>query len=165
MTYATASSLLNQFGAEEIAQRADRGMPRLVSGEMLLLATASGDLTGYTTPEQDATAAALEIINNKLLDAEGMVNGYLSGRYEVPLVTVPRLVVSATCDIVRYALYDDIATEQITKRYNDAIKLLEQISKGVVSLGIDDTGSKPVASAGAQMTSVGKVFGRDGSFI
>ena len=165
MTYATATDLLNQFSAEEIAQRADRGMPRLVTADMLKTAAAAGDMSGYTADEQAAAAAALALINEKLLDAESMVNGYLATRYQVPLATVPRLVMGAACDIARYALYDDLATEQIGQRHKDAVKLLESIGAGRISLGIDTSGNKPTGTSGAQIESAGKVFGRDGSFV
>ncbi len=165
MTYATATNLLDQFDAEEIAQRSDRSMPRLVSAAMLKTAAAGGSMSGYTTDEQAATTVSLALINQKLLDADSIINGHLATRYQVPLTTVPRLIVTAACDLARYALYDDIATEQITQRYKDAIKLLEAIGAGKVSLGIDTQGNKPSGSGSAQVVSVGKVFTRDGSFL
>lgn len=163
--YATASNLLNQFAAEEIAQRADRGIPRLVTAAMLHVAADGGDMSGYTAEEQAAATAALALVGQKLLDADSVINGHLATRYQVPLSTVPRLILSAACDLARYALYDDIATEQITQRYKDAIKLLEAIGNGKVSLGIDTLGNKPVTTGSAQIESVGKVFARDGSFL
>ncbi len=165
MTYATATDLLNQFSAEEIAQRADRGMPRLVTADMLKTAAAGGDMSGYTADEQAAAAAALALITEKLLDAESMVNGYLATRYQVPLATVPRLVMVAACDLARYALYDDLVTEQIGQRHKDTIKTLESIGAGRISLGIDTAGNKPTINGSATIESAGKVFGRDGSFV
>lgn len=163
--YATATQLLQQFGAEEIAQRADRGVPRLVTGAMLKTAAEGGSLSGYTADEQAATVEALALVNSKLLDAESVINGYVATRYPVPLATVPRVVLVAACDLARYALHDDMATEAITTRYKDAVKLLDAISKGVVSLGADASGNKPVTNDAAQVVSAGKVFKRDGSFL
>lgn len=163
--YATASNLLDQFGAEEIAQRTDRAVPRLVTAAMLKTAAASGSMAGFTAEEQAATAEALAVINARLIDADSAINGYLATRYPVPLATVPRLVVVAACDLARYAIYDDMATEAITNRYKDAVKLLESISKGVVNLGVDTSGNKPSTNNAAQIESAGKAFGRDGSFV
>lgn len=167
MTYATATDLLAQFGAEEIAQRADRGTPRLVTAALLSAAAAGGSLTGYTQPEQDAAAAALALINGKLLDADSAINGYLATRYPVPLATVPRLVMVTACDLTRYALYDDMATEQVRKRYEDAVKRMEAISKGMVSLGVDALGNKPPTNSAATIESAAPVFkrGAAGGFI
>lgn len=166
MTYVTATDIITQFGAEEIAQRSDRGLPRLVTPELLIAAAAGENLSAYSAGEQAAVAAALALINSKLLDAESAVNGFLSGRYSVPLVTVPRLVITITCDLTRYALYDDMATEAISNRNADALKLLKSIGKGEIGLGIDGAGNKPNANDGAQLQSNDRVFSRsDKSFI
>jgi len=138
MTYATALVLLDRFSAEEIAQRADRGMPRLVSAAMLQTAAAGGSMSGYTADEQASTASALAVVNQKLMDADSVIDGYLMARYTTPLAVVPRLVIGIACDLARYALYDDIATEQITQRHKDAVKMLEAISKGSINLGAND---------------------------
>lgn len=162
MTYVATSTLLNQFNADEIAQRADRSIPRLVSAEMLTTAAAGGDMSGYTADEQAATATALALIEEKLTDADSVIDGYLLSRYTTPLASVPRLVVGIACDLTRYALYDDIATEQITQRYKDAIKLLESVGSGKVGLGVSPVGGKPASSGSAYIESASKVFSRVG---
>lgn len=165
--YATATNLLDQFGAEEIAQRADRGTPRLVTAAMLATAASGGSMSGYTAGEQAATVKALALVNSKLLDADSVINGYFTTRYPVPLTTVPRLVMVAACDLARYALYDDMATEQIMQRNKDAVKLLESIASGKVNLGVDVSGIKPAANDAAQISSTTPVFrrGEAGGFI
>ncbi|SOD42326.1 gp436 family protein [Nitrosovibrio sp. Nv4] len=167
MTYATATNLLDQFGAEEIAQRADRGTPRLVTEDMLKTAATGGSLAAYTAAEQAATVVALALVNARLLDADSTINGYLATRYSVPLITVPRLVMVAACDLARYALYDDAATETVTDRNKNAIKQLEAIAKGMISLGVDTSGNRPAANDAAQISSTTPVFRRGdaGGFI
>lgn len=167
MTYATALTLIDRFGAEEIAQRADRGTPRLVTAEMLRTAATGGSLAGYTADEQAATVTALALVDDRLLDAGSVINGYLATRYTVPLVTVPRLVATIACDLARYALYDDAATEEISQRYKDTVRLLEHLSKGLVSLGTDAAGNTPGSAGAAQISSVTPVFRRGdaGGFI
>lgn len=161
MTYATVTDLINQFGAEEMAQRADRGLPRLVTPELLTAAAAGDDLSAYTEDEQAAVTVAIALIESKLLDAVSTANGFLASRYTVPLITVPRLVMTNVCDLARYSLHDDMATETITNRYNDALKIFKCISKGEVNLGVDDSGNKPKTNDSAQMNSGGRVFGRE----
>ncbi|TYP84732.1 MULTISPECIES: gp436 family protein [Nitrosomonas] len=166
MTYATATHLLDQFGAEEIAQRADRGTPRLVTAGMLQTAAENGDLNGYTQAEQDATFAALAVVNNRLLDADSVINGYLATRYTLPLSTVPRMVMLIACNLVRHALYDDQAPELIQERYRLAIRQLESLAKGQVNIGVDISGNKPTVNDAAQMSATQPVFKRDeGGFI
>ncbi|SDY24137.1 gp436 family protein [Nitrosomonas sp. Nm58] len=166
MTYATATNLLDQFGAEEIAQRADRGTPRLVTSAMLATAAAGGDLSGYTPAEQDATLAALAVINDRLLDADSVINGYLATRYTLPLAVVPRMVRLIACDLARHALYDDQATELIMERYKQVIRQLAALAKGQVNIGVDVSGNRPMVNDAAQMSATQPVFRRDpGGFI
>lgn len=136
MTYATQDDMIERFGMPEILQRTDRNRTGAI----------------------DST-----VLNRALADADARIDGYLSGRYQVPLAIVPHLIVGVTCDLARYALYDDIVTDGVKKRNDDAIKLLEAISKGVVGLGVDSLGNKPTVSDGAMIESAGKVFGRTGN--
>lgn len=167
MPYVTATGLITQFSAEEIAQRADRGIPRLVTAELLTKAAAGQDITDYSIEEQAAVTDALALIESKLLDAESMVNGFLASRYAIPLATVPRLVVTVLCDVARYQLYDDLATETIKNKYDEAMKLLKSIANGQVNLGVDQAGNKPEISDVATVDSDSPVFRRDcsGGFI
>ena len=158
MTYATPSVLLDQFAADEIAQRADRSIPRLVSAEMLKAAATGGDMSGYTVDEQAATATALALIGQKLLDADSVIDGYLLSRYQTPLAVVPRLIVGVACNLARYALYDDIATEQITQRYKDAVKLLEAINTGKINLGKNDSQVAPQDHGSVKCAAPDRVF-------
>lgn len=161
MTYATVSQFVKQFGSEEIAQRADRSIPRLVTNQMLIVASEAGDLSGFTPEEQAATQTALALITSKLLDADSLINSYLMTGYTIPLPIVPRIVVSIACDLTRYALYDDQSTDQITQRYKDAIKMLESISKGTINLGID-TNAQPAVDAGSvKYSAPSRVFNDD----
>ena len=103
----------------------------------------------------DAAAVAVA-----LADADSEINGYLAGRYALPLAQTSPELVRLACDIARYKLYDTRATEQVKARYDDAIKKLRDVSRGVASLGIDQA-SQPVAVAGsASISSGGRDFSR-----
>lgn len=84
-------------------------------------------------------------IDDAIQDATGEIDSALAGGgYQLPLEAVPSLITAYGCDIARYRLYDDRATEQVTKRYDDAIKALNLIARGVLKLGlpvVDDTAS------------------------
>ncbi|RJX32332.1 MAG: DUF1320 domain-containing protein [Oxalobacter sp.] len=161
-----ASGLTARFGAEEIAQRADRGVPRLVSAEMLIVLIAGGDMSAFTQEEQTATQRALLVIETAIADANSVVNGYLAGRYKLPITPVPLSVQRFAGDIARYMIYDDQATDTIQKRYDAAIKVLGDISRGVVNLG-DQSSAQPTPTGGAvRIESGGSVWRRDqGGFI
>ncbi|MDP1681083.1 MAG: DUF1320 domain-containing protein [Burkholderiales bacterium] len=163
--YATATDILDRFDAEEIAQRADRATPRLVTADLLKLAAAAGDLSGYTVAEQAAAAAALVLVNRALTDASDAIDGYLSGRYAVPLATPPQAIGRIACDLARYYLFDDQATDTVQKRYDTAVQFCRDVAAGKVSLGaIVDA---PPSGGTVEMVSDGTVFGRanSGSFI
>ncbi|MFV2949674.1 gp436 family protein [Pseudomonas japonica] len=121
MPYVTLDDLVKRFGRNEILDIA-------------------GDETG---DEID-----VETVNRACEDAAGEIDSSLAaGGYKLPLTTVPPVVTAYACDIARYRMHDDRATEQVTKRYDDAIRFLRQVASGGLRLGapkVDDE----VTSAG-----------------
>lgn len=136
MTYSTVSAMLARFDAEEMAQRTDRSLPRIVSGDMLITLAAGNSMATYTTLEQAAAAASLNILQLALQDASDVINGFVQGRYPVPLVNPPNAILLAECDLARYYLYDDNTTEVIKTRYESAMSYLKSIRDG-------KTGNRP----------------------
>lgn len=118
MTYATQQDLVDRYGETEIIQLSDRA---------------------------NTGAIDVAVVAAKLADADAEIDGYLVGRYTLPLVPVPGSLPRIACDIARYHLYDDRATEQVTARYKDVIRFLELLAKGTVSLGpgTDGDGATP----------------------
>lgn len=166
MPYATATELLDRFDAEEIAQRTDRSTPRLVTAELLRAAAAAGDLSAWTSAEQAAAVAALSLINSALVDADNTIDGYLAVRYAVPLASPPAVVKRLACDLARYFLYDDQATETVQKRYDTAERFFREVGAGKLSLGVDMGAAAQPAGGTVEITSGGSVFGRsDKGFI
>lgn len=166
MTYATAADLLDRFDAEEIAQRADRSTPRLVTAELLRAAAAGENLSGWTAAEQAAAAAALALIEQALADACNTIDGYIAVRYAVPLASPPTVVGRLACDMARYYLYDDMATETIQKRHDIAERFFRDVGAGKVSLGADLGAASQPSGGTVEIGSGGSVFGRkDTGFI
>lgn len=165
MPYATATDLLDRFDAEEIAQRADRATPRLVTADLLKLAAAGGAMTAYTTAEQAAATAALAIVNRALTDAGDAIDGYLAGRHAVPLANPTQAIARIACDMARYFLFDDQATDTVQRRYDMAVQYCRDVAAGKVSLG--PTNVAPPSGGTVEMISDGTVFSRtnSGSFI
>lgn len=163
--YASAVAFLARYSLDEIAQRADTSVPPLVDGELLHLAAEGADLTAYSPEERAAAAAALARVNQVLQDADNTINGYLAGRYQVPVVQAEEVLERIAGQLARYYLYDDGAPEHVEKRHADSLSFLRDVSAGRVQLGTAADGSTaPVAaSAGAEMVSGGLVFGRDSS--
>ena len=135
MTYASSSSLLARFDAEEIAQRTDRSIPRIVTADMLTTLASGGSIAAYTSQQQVAVAASLAVLQSAQQDAYDTINGYVQGRYTVPLVTPPNAIMLTECDLARYFLYDDDTTDVVKRRYESALAFLKSLRDGKVSIG------------------------------
>jgi len=134
--YCTQQNLIDRFGQLEIIQLTDRSTP-------------------------PAGTINATVLNQAIGDADAEINSYLTG-YTLPLAVIPANLVRIACDITRYYLYEDRVIEQVQTRYNDAIKYLVQVAKGVIKLGPDTAGTvAEVASDSAQFSSSPSVFGRD----
>lgn len=164
MTYATATELLTRFDASEIAQRVDRGVPRLVTAQLMTDVAAGASLADYTAAEVARAEAALAVVLRALQDADDTINGYISARYPLPLAPVPAVLQRVACELARFYLYDDQVTDLIKERHAANIKWLGEVSKGTVSLGADAaSGEQPTSSAGAELVSGGRVWARNTS--
>jgi phage gp36-like protein len=111
MAYATVADMIARYGEEPMIQLTDR------------------------TGDGVIDAAVLE---QKLADASALVDGYLAGRYPVPLSPVPGILVGYACDIARYNLYPDAELTQehpVRLRYKDAIQFLTLVGQGRLNLG------------------------------
>ncbi|MBF0424819.1 MAG: DUF1320 domain-containing protein [Magnetococcales bacterium] len=112
--YANVNDMVSRFGEAEMAQRSD-----LVAGTTL-----------------DAA-----VIGQALADATAEMDGYLATRYTLPLSPQPTVLNRTCCDIARYLLWGDNPLEMVRERYQNAIRMLEAVAKGHISLGMptDDT--------------------------
>ncbi len=133
MSYATLDDLRRRFGEEELIQLTDRA---------------------------HAGAIDTDVVDRALSDATAEMDGYLAARYQLPLGSVPLVLVRLCADIARYYLYDDHATDQVTERHKAAVETLKRISNGQVSLGLDAEGESPETADGAEMTSGGRIWDR-----
>lgn len=133
MNYATQQDLVDRFGHDELVQLTDTDN--------------LGDI--------NATVVALA-----LADADAEIDGYLVGRYTTPLATVPAIIVAYACDIARYRLHDDLATEHVRKRYEDAIRFLRSVAAGQVQLGVTDPTAGTIDQS-PQVDAPARVFTRD----
>lgn len=164
MTYATATQLMTRFDAEEIAQRADRDVPRVVSGALLAAVAAAGDLSAWTVNEVARAAVAMITVQRALQDADDTINSYVSARYALPLSPVPAVLERMACDLARYFLYDDQVTDVVKQRYDACIKMLGEVASGKVALGADSaTGQQPTTSAAPELATSARVWERASS--
>jgi phage gp36-like protein len=90
------------------------------------------------TNDDDASDVVNEIrLQVAIDDAEAIMNKYISESYKLPLSEVPAYLIIIACNITIYLLYDARSltiSENIQKKYNDAIKTLEEIKNGETTI-------------------------------
>lgn len=121
--YATPADIGAQYGAETL----------------LLLTDRNGDGTA------DPGAA-----ERALADASAEIDGYLAGRYALPLESGRAAALRRTAvDIAVYRLAADAAaaTDERRRRYEDAVRFLKGIASGEIRLGTDGVRTPPRARA------------------
>ncbi len=121
--YASPADIAAQYGAEALLLLTDRG----------------GD--------GGADAGAAE---RALADAAAEIDGYLAGRYELPLEPGRAAALRRPAvDIAVYRLAADAATatDERRRRYEDARRYLERIASGEIRLGADALPAPPSAAA------------------
>ncbi len=144
MAYCITQDVIDRFGEDE-----------------LIRLTAQANEFGEYGSEINQTQ-----LDRALSDASATIDSYLASRYPLPLANVLPILNRFACDIVRYFLHDVSPLDEVTNRYKDAIRYLEKVSKGDISLGISTTGERPETVDGATIKSAGSVFSRsDKSFI
>lgn len=109
MSYFSRQDYIDRHGEEELRQLTDRNNDGPDDAEVLAAAVA---------------------------DADAEIDSYIGARYTLPLATVPPLLSRVARELVRYSLFDQRAPEEVRLRYQRAIKLLEGIRDGTVSLGL-----------------------------
>ena len=118
------------------------------------------DRYGDAEIEQRESALPPGAVDRALADAGAEADGYLAARYPVPVDPVPTVLTRLVCDIARYYLLGDSATEQVRDRYTDAIKSLRDISAGRMAL---DGATAPAGGSGSatvEIVTQPKVWGR-----
>lgn len=91
-----------------------------------------------------ANAINEQVINQAIVDASELIDGFLHGRYTLPLATVPTMVGWFCKDIAIYRLYQNRPDGRdlpkgVTDAYHNTLKLLKTVQDGSLHLGIQET--------------------------
>jgi len=115
------------------------------------------------TDDADAGIIDTSVTDRAIADADAEIDGYCGKRYAVPFTTVPPVIRKLSVDIAIYNLFArrQGAPEDRRNRYKDAIKFLENVAKGLVSLGEDDPDSTPSDVQKPKISFSGRIFSRD----
>ena len=133
MGYATRQNMIDRFGEEELVQLTDR---------------------------KDPPARVIDdgVLTKALEDASAFIDGYLQGRYTLPLTNVPTTLERIACDIARYYLYEDAVTDAVKQRYQDATRFLADVSAGRIDLGLDSANNAVTVSNTPEYSAPDRVF-------
>jgi phage gp36-like protein len=104
-------------------------------------------IAGAAGPDEARITQALD-------EASGQMDLYLGTRHTVPLsgLSGPETehLAGVCADIARYRLWDERASDEVRRRYEDAIQFLQQAAAGRIRLGRTEA-----AAAGARATVTG----------
>jgi len=112
------------------------------------------------TDDTGAGVVTVATVTDAIKDADSEIDIYCS-RYQVPFNPVPDIIGKLSQDIAIYNLHSRRPgmPENRKKRYDDAIKFLTNISKGIISLDVSVIES--VSHDGVKVSSEDRVFTRD----
>jgi len=162
MSYLTAQELMQRFGESELAQVAVPDSMIMVPGELMRAVILAESTADWTAEEVAAAEAALPIIEQAGIDADEEINGYLAQRYSLPIDPPPGIIKRLAANIRRYHLHQDGRTDEVKAGYEDALRILKQLSRGEMSLGIEEP-AKASKVGEVAMTSQPTRWGREKS--
>lgn len=89
------------------------------------------------------------VISAGLTEASAIIDGYISKQYDLPLTSVPVLLVGYCVDITIHNLATGkgMMTDEITRRYDNAIKFLKDVAKGLMGLGLPKAQAEAATSS------------------
>lgn len=124
------------------------------------------ELVIQLTDDERVGAVNQSRVEEAIEQADAEIDGYVGARYSVPVVAAPAILNKLSVDISIYNLYSrrvgqmpDVRSE----RYKNALRQLEGIAKGVVSIGVTPEPAAQTESGGPANTKTenDRVFTRD----
>ena len=88
-----------------------------------------------------------ESVAAAIADAGSIIDGWIGAKYAVPLEYPPDNIKIFVCDIARYLLWKSKASEEVRRRYDDAMSYLKGVSKGTNVLLVKNPTTQEVKPA------------------
>lgn len=135
-----------------------------LSPEELLVFMPGKSVAQLTNDDPKAEKADMAKVQEAVRAAEELADGYLRGRYALPLSTVPTLLRDVVRTIARFKLYErrpeSKMPDTVLETYKAAVKTLEQIRSGRITLGVAAT-AEPVPERGEHRMSAPAAYFSD----
>jgi phage gp36-like protein len=112
----------------------------------------------------DAGGGSVDVsaLTRAIADADAEIDSYCGGRYTMPFSPVPVIIRKLSVDIAVYNLFSRRAVLKIPedrqKRYDNAIRFLRDVSKGLISLGADAPAEPSAGLPQATRTKDDRIF-------
>lgn len=126
MSYATIELLIERHGEPMLVQLTDRG-------------------------DVPTGAIAAQIVARAIADTDAVIDGYLAGRYSLPLSDTPPLLTDLALSICIYKLHPMEAPTRVDQDYRDALASLAKIAIGTIKLPIADAEPASSGAAGVEI--------------
>lgn len=127
MSYTTLQHLIDRYGERLLLQLTDRATP-------------------------PAGVIDEGVVGRALTDTGAVVDGYLAGRYALPLAETPPLLADLAQAIAIYKLHLFEPDKKIDQDYKDALASLERLAKGVIRLPV--AGIEPESSGASGVVTI-----------
>jgi phage gp36-like protein len=121
MTYATLQMLSDRVGVPMLVMLTDRSV--------------------VPTGEVD-----LAVLGRALADADALIDGFLAGKYDMPLTSTPALIADIAQAVTLWKLHSSEPETKVKDDYNDALQRLKEIRAGIIVL-TDVAGLEPTGKA------------------
>lgn len=127
MAYCTLQNLIDRYGERMLVDLTDRGE------------TATGLIDQAT-------------VDRALADTDEMINGFAAGRYQTPLSVVPGLIVDIAQMVAIWKLHVSAPDPKIEEDYKQALRFLDGISKGNITLSAAGKAPETPVGNGVRIT-------------
>ena len=136
MAYTTLAALTARFGADMLTRATDRA------------AVPTGAIDSA-------------VVAKAIADAQAVIDGYLAGRYALPLADVPPLVAALAEDVAIWKLHPYDPDPKVKADYDAAMRALRDIAAGTIRLPLAGAEIAGSGSTGAQVTDRARPFTED----
>lgn len=138
---------------------------RYCSLDDLQLAIPPQTLIWLSNDDESATTVNAGVVEQAVAQAEELIDGFLRGRYNLPLSPVPTIVKDMTVNLARHWLYarrpeGNELPDAVVRTHKSAMSLLETIRDGKLTIG-QPTGEALAEPGEVKVRARRRIFGQD----
>lgn len=138
LSYCTQQDLVDRYGQARLVQLTDR-------------------------TNRPASTIDVVVVARAITDASSLIDSYLGKRYQLPLTSVPGVLVTYCAQIAWFLLHGEAADKDspVRQAYADALTWLGRVSGGLVVIEGADGALQPAGGGQIKTSRPSRVFTRD----